>query len=631
MTPIRDQDGCGSCWAFAAVGDMEAQYQISKVNPSSGIDLSEQNVLQCSGGTCGGSSITVPLDYLRDYGTPDEACNPYNAADHPCGTGRCSDYASRTYKITGWTWIATDTANVKTYLYTHGPVIVWMNVYSNFPWYDASFWQSYYYGHAHTACDVPTGCGHFVVIVGWNDGGWWVVRNSWGTSGGDVNDYGGGSHGGYFYMSMATTDGFFDPATGWGEAAVISDVTEPASNTVTFKTNPTSWSGSAGSITVDGSSTYTNGQTGSYSGDHNIVVNVPSGYQFVWVAGNRNPPQSDPTGVYVPNISANPTTMDVNGNGWLKATFAAVITFHTNTGTGSISYGSQLYTDGQTRAEANLPPDYGNTVQITANPPSGALFVSWSVSGMLTVDSTSSQTTTLHVNGPGTLTANFNVAQTIPVSSAGTDVVNAPADSVIYVLPDWQTGASHTKPPGVQPALLSDFTALGFMFGASSSTQIMVLDTNSTYFDPTTGAPKISNGVLVVFAGPIVNGVVRYYEGAGVSPLKFHPITVDGTQYYAWYDRQGNVVASMPSSAGGGASDMFLLEYFLDANNNKVFIIYGFAWKGTYVGGVFFKTYILPNIASATHGWYVFQWDDVNGNGLPDPYEVNTTPVNYGD
>jgi hypothetical protein len=86
------------------------------------------------------------------------------------------------------------------------------------------------------------------------------------------------------------------------------------------------------------------------------------------------------------------------------------------------------------------------------------------------------------------------------------------------------------------------------------------------------------------------------------------------------------MVASLPSSAGqAGTSDMFLVEYFKDANNNNVFIIYGFAWKGTYIGGVFFKTYILPNIASFTHGWYIYQWNDVNGNGLPDPYEVNTT------
>jgi len=220
----------------------------------------------------------------------------------------------------------------------------------------------------------------------------------------------------------------------------------------------------------------------------------------------------------------------------------------------------------------------------------------------------------------------------LPVSSVEVDVVNAPADSVVYVLPDWQTGSGHTKPPGVATAALSDFTALGFMYGASTSTQIMALDTNSTYFDPASGAPKLSNSVLVVFAGRGVNGVVDYYEDAGMSPVYAGYTNIGGTDYYAYWDRQGNLLVSMPVSAGqAGTSDMFLVEYFKDASNNKVFIIYGFAWKGTYIGGVFFKTYILPNIASFTHGWYIYRWDDVNSNGLPDPYEVNTTPVSFGD
>jgi hypothetical protein len=185
----------------------------------------------------------------------------------------------------------------------------------------------------------------------------------------------------------------------------------------------------------------------------------------------------------------------------------------------------------------------------------------------------------------------------------------------------------------VGTAALSDFTALGFMFGASTNTQIMALDTNGTYFDPATGAPKVSNSVLVVFAGRGVNSVVHYYEMTEMtSPIYADITAIGGVESYAYFDRQGNLVASFPSSAGqAGTSDMFLVEYFKDANNNKVFIIYGFAWKGTYVGGVFFKTNILPNIVSFTHGWYIYQWNDTNGNGLPDPYEVITTPVNYGD
>ncbi len=224
MTPVKSQGSCGSCWAFAAVGDMEAQYKIGIANPSTGIDLSEQNVLSCSAGDCSGWYLSGTLDFLQTSGTPDEACCPYVASKTPCGSGRCSDYLSKLYYITGWSWISTDTANIKNFLYARGPVMVWMPVFSDFPWYDATFWQYHFYSHA------PSGSygGHLVIIVGWDDQGsgtgddYWIVKNSWGTSGGDVNS----GYGGYFYMTQNPTNGFFGISQ---NAAVISGVSAPNS------------------------------------------------------------------------------------------------------------------------------------------------------------------------------------------------------------------------------------------------------------------------------------------------------------------------------------------------------------------------------------------------------------------
>jgi len=170
MTPIENQGNCGSCWAFAPVGAMEAQYQIQIGNSNTGIDLSEQNLLSCTPPKpgdptsygCVGNYLDQALNFLQNSGTPDAACNPYTAIDpqhgSTCGTGRCSDYLSRTWKTTGWSWISTDTANIKNYLYTQGPVIVWMPVYSDFPWWDASYWQTYYYSHSTSGSYT----GHFV-------------------------------------------------------------------------------------------------------------------------------------------------------------------------------------------------------------------------------------------------------------------------------------------------------------------------------------------------------------------------------------------------------------------------------------------------------------------------------------
>ena len=296
MTPVRDQGGCGSCWAFASIGGMEAQYQINKGNPSTGIDLSEQNVLQCSGGSCSGWYMSSTLDFLKTSGTPDEGCNPYNAADHLCGTGRCSDYLSRTYKITGWSWISTDTATIKYNLYNHGPVMVWMPVFDDFPWWEPDFWRYYYYGH-NTSGSYG---GHFVVIVGWygdESNGWWIARNSWGTGGGDTY-YG---QGGYFYMTMNPSNGFFGI---YQEAAVISDVTPPSPSSpvllspadweVVGSLTPTlSWQSSSGA-TDYGVSVYVQGGSLVVSqmvSDISFVVPgglLVNGQSYVWLVSAHN-------------------------------------------------------------------------------------------------------------------------------------------------------------------------------------------------------------------------------------------------------------------------------------------------------------------------------------------------------
>jgi hypothetical protein len=234
MTPVKDQGQCGSSWAFASVGDMEAQYQISTNNPGMALDLSEQNILSCSSGTCSGWDLGGALEFLKNSGTPDEACDCYTGAKTSCGLGRCDDYLSRIYHITAGPWISTDADTIKYYLYTHGPVIVWMPIFNDFPWNDPYYWGGggdpnlnpdcylggCFYGHGYS----PSYVGQFVVIVGWDDQDpdmagdeYWIVRNSWGANGGDV--YSG--YGGYFYMTQDPVTGFFGIHQ---EAAVILDV-----------------------------------------------------------------------------------------------------------------------------------------------------------------------------------------------------------------------------------------------------------------------------------------------------------------------------------------------------------------------------------------------------------------------
>ena len=59
VTPVTNQGGCGSCWAFAAVAQLES---FVKIYDSRLLDLSEQAVIDCNphGADCGGGWIESP-------------------------------------------------------------------------------------------------------------------------------------------------------------------------------------------------------------------------------------------------------------------------------------------------------------------------------------------------------------------------------------------------------------------------------------------------------------------------------------------------------------------------------------------------------------------------------------------
>ncbi|MGB9134855.1 MAG: MXAN_6640 family putative metalloprotease [Candidatus Bathyarchaeia archaeon] len=87
---------------------------------------------------------------------------------------------------------------------------------------------------------------------------------------------------------------------------------------VTFYTNPAvGWA----AITLDGN-TYTNDETGHYNfGDYTATANLPSpNYIFEYWEYSGLPGSS----VYAPNSTTNPTTVGVQGDGWLRAVFRKI-------------------------------------------------------------------------------------------------------------------------------------------------------------------------------------------------------------------------------------------------------------------------------------------------------------------
>ncbi len=175
-TPIKDQVGCGSCVAFAVVGAFEGDIKVNFNAPQLNIDLSEQYLFSCGRGPGGceyGWDNSSALNYLRSHGTPDEACLPYAAVDNNCDQA-CSDWQMRARGIEEWMGVLGLVEQIKAALYSKGPLVTDMSVYTDFMSYDSGVYE-YVWGDYEG--------GHAVAIVGWSDpDSCWICKNSWGTS-----------------------------------------------------------------------------------------------------------------------------------------------------------------------------------------------------------------------------------------------------------------------------------------------------------------------------------------------------------------------------------------------------------------------------------------------------------------
>jgi hypothetical protein len=153
----------------------------------------------------------MALNFFRTTGIVDERELPYRASDNSPDWPLYAGWENRVYKISANdNWISATTHNIKYHLSTYGPLVTAMHTSSD--WY----WPV---GGSATAAapiaDPPGGClaagaddvgdiNHAVVIVGYEDdpgmpeGGYWIVRNSWGSGWGDD---------GYGYIKYGVVEG----------------------------------------------------------------------------------------------------------------------------------------------------------------------------------------------------------------------------------------------------------------------------------------------------------------------------------------------------------------------------------------------------------------------------------------
>jgi len=187
ITSIKNQAGCGSCWAFGTVALFEGAIQAYYNKPDLNIDLSEQDLVSCSGagsssGGCYGGEIGPALNYIKNNGLTTEACFEYEAENGDC-SDKCDYWEQVSWSFDSFAGSDGDGIDLlKSLLITKGPLLTSLLVYGNFFAYDGGIYE-------HAPND---GIPHAVIIVGYgelNGVNYWICKNSWGTNWGETKDF----------------------------------------------------------------------------------------------------------------------------------------------------------------------------------------------------------------------------------------------------------------------------------------------------------------------------------------------------------------------------------------------------------------------------------------------------------
>jgi len=171
-TPIKNQQQCGSCWAFSATECIESAILIASGSVQLG---APQEIVDCdtNDAGCNGGDPAEAMNWVIAQGGQDtEACYPYTGQDGTCASSQCTP----TNKASGTQSVAQSESAIYQALQSMPPSICC----------DAEPWQNYN-GGVLTAAQCGDSVDHAIQLTGYqpSQGGYWVVRNSWGADWGE--------------------------------------------------------------------------------------------------------------------------------------------------------------------------------------------------------------------------------------------------------------------------------------------------------------------------------------------------------------------------------------------------------------------------------------------------------------
>lgn len=168
-TPIRNQEDCGSCYAFSVASMIEAQ--VFKETGETKI-LSPQQLVDCSKSAgnmgCRGGSLRNTLHYIDKEGLVDNSAYPYLAKESNCHHKK----TDKSVHIRSWTILQSrDELALKTAVAFVGPVAVSINA-------SPSTFQLYHDGIYDDPACTSDKVNHAMLLIGYTKTAW-ILKNWW--------------------------------------------------------------------------------------------------------------------------------------------------------------------------------------------------------------------------------------------------------------------------------------------------------------------------------------------------------------------------------------------------------------------------------------------------------------------
>jgi C1A family cysteine protease len=178
VTPVKNQEQCGSCWAFSTAEAIESANILTGKFNADNIDLAPQQIVDCdtTDDGCGGGNPPTAYQYVIGAGgLESNSSYPYTAENGNCKFRKAEVVAT----ISSWAYATNEFKGeglLQQNLVSWGPLSICV---------DAQKWQDYSSGvMAWYQCDIIPILDHCVQLVGWNATAptpYYRVRNSWGV------------------------------------------------------------------------------------------------------------------------------------------------------------------------------------------------------------------------------------------------------------------------------------------------------------------------------------------------------------------------------------------------------------------------------------------------------------------